>query len=200
MNRKRRQPGLTLLETRVAVSIILMLIGVLATAGKKLRLRSEIMLTRSTMDVLDAALEVYHDVYGDFVPMAATQAQCELALLGTVPPNTVAISSGAFPNTDWDNAVLYYLLRYEPKSRQVVGSLVPAVLNWRDVDGVKLQIEIPTGATEVPGFRVVDAWDTPLDYQYAPTGSSFPGTADFPRIRSAGPDKVFDTEDDLTNL
>ena len=202
------QRGLTLLETLVAVGIILMLVGVLATVGKKIRLHSETQLTKSTMAVLGTALEMYHSEHNAFVPMVSSQTEFKTALGG----GTVFFSQGSFPSTadtedDWRNAVLYYFLDRDPHCRKILSALTEQVITSRDDAGRVVQIEIPTEATVLPWIRVIDAWGTPLDYRYDrrspndPTDpAEFPGTADFPQIRSAGPDKTLDTADDLTNL
>ena len=40
-------------------------------------------------------------------------------------------------------------------------------------------------------IRLIDPWGTAFRYEYAPA------TMSFPRITSAGPDRQFDTTDDL---
>ncbi len=191
--------GLTLLETLVAAAIILTLIGVLATASKKLRLRSEIDLTRSTMGVLETALEVYFNEHDDFVPMASDQNAFRDAVFGIGAGQTVTISSGTFPagDPDWDNAALYYFLNRDPQSRSIVSALSPRMLSGRDAAGTPLAIEVPTGAPAVHWVRVLDAWGTPLDYLYNVPGATGPYT--LPILRSAGPDRRLNTEDDITN-
>lgn len=194
--------GLTLLETLVAAAIILTLIGVLATAGKGLRRRSEIDLTRSTMGVLETALEVYFDEYNDFVPMASDQSAFETLIGGTVTFSPGTFTGGVHPAADWRNAAMYYYLEREPKSRSILSALAADRVTGRDDAGAVLVIEIrhSTETTDnLHWIRVLDAWGTPLDYRYDPTGTVFPEAVSFPMLRSAGPDRVFNNNDDVTN-
>jgi len=63
-----------------------------------------------------------------------------------------------------------------------------------------------TPAEQISLYRFVDAWENPLRYEYRKDGMTIPGsippatyttTDQFPIIRSAGPDGVFGTNDDI---
>jgi len=71
-------------------------------------------------------------------------------------------------------------LRSVPDSRQVLDQLDPGL--------VKSQ----TGLPDVPELR--DPWGTVLDYIYAPAEGDT-----FPELISAGPDKQFGTDDDISS-
>ena len=177
------------MEMLVTVAVILVLIGVLAMTGKKIRQRSEVELTRSILEVLDSAMEVYYDRYHEFVPMVSGEAGFDALI-----PGGTTITQGTFPAGDWDNAALYYFLSADPQSRAVLNSLVSRMITNQDASGLDLMIQIPTGSQAVSWIRVLDAWKTPLDYEYNAASDTFP------TLRSAGPDKVMHTEDDVTNL
>ena len=53
------------------------------------------------------------------------------------------------------------------------------------------RIENKRGTTQTAP-EIYDPWGTPLDYRYV-------AGENFPRLISAGPDKTFDTKDDMTN-
>jgi hypothetical protein len=53
-------------------------------------------------------------------------------------------------------------------------------------------VQVQIGATTYDWVRFVDAWGTAIAYKYT-TGDAFPV------LISAGPDKNFDTKDDLNS-
>ena len=73
---------------------------------------------------------------------------------------------------------LYTELHNVPGSREVLEKISEKVI--KD-DGVTLGV-----------YRIYDPWGTVLDYTYI-SGDNFP------KLTSAGPDKTFDTDDDITN-
>lgn len=87
------------------------------------------------------------------------------------------------PELDFDNApvhmeLLYERLMSEPASRKVLAHLArfPAADDSPDVDIAMVR----------------DPWGTVLDYRFGPDD-------DLPEFISAGPDKVFGTEDDISS-
>lgn len=94
--------------------------------------------------------------------------------------------------------ILYTTIRWGYDLRTPLGEKVKYPEKLRDVLGVTLprtRIEIlPEGEC-----ALVDSWGR--DYDYSSTHKGLKGgRADLPLIRSAGPDGVFDTEDDLTSV
>ena len=96
---------------------------------------------------------------------------------------------GDFPGQsvmDFTNAVahseyLYRELYSIPSSRKILEKVSDSLIK-HDVD---------TG-TVPPVPEIYDPWGTPLDYRYAPGDN-------FPELVSAGPDKIFDNADDISN-
>lgn len=87
------------------------------------------------------------------------------------------------PELDYANAAVHMQLLYErlmaePASRQVL-THVPGFVTKGDQTGLDMS-------------QVRDPWGTVLDYRYGPND-------DFPELISAGPDKVFGTEDDISS-
>ena len=62
-----------------------------------------------------------------------------------------------------------------------------------DVDDPNVIISI-AGGQDAGLFRVVDSWNMPLEYIRRANDEK-----NFPLIRSAGPDRIFGTEDDIVN-
>lgn len=90
----------------------------------------------------------------------------------------------AQPELDFANATvhmqwLYEQLMAEPASRKVLSHLArfPAKEDGPDLEAAPIR----------------DPWGTVLDYRFGPDD-------DFPEFISAGPDKVFGTEDDISSM
>ena len=86
-----------------------------------------------------------------------------------------------FVNVSQHSEDLYRELYSIPSSRKVLEKISDSLIK-HDFD---------TG-TVPPVPEIYDPWGTPLDYRYAPGGN-------FPELVSAGPDKIFDNADDITN-
>jgi type II secretory pathway pseudopilin PulG len=86
-----------------------------------------------------------------------------------------------FVNVSGHSDYLYGELYSIPSSRKILEKVSYSLIK-HDVD---------TGIVP-PVPEIYDPWGTPLDYRYAPGDN-------FPELISAGPDKIFDTADDITN-
>jgi len=95
--------------------------------------------------------------------------------LGTFPPQADADFSEAVDHGEQ----LYEALRSVPASRQI--------LNRIDRSLVK------GDASSDDLFNVCDPWGEVLDYRYDPN------VGNFPELISAGPDRTFDTTDDISS-
>lgn len=196
MRRNRKQFAVTLLEMLTALAIILLLTGLLAGLGKKLKLQSQVQLTESTLSVLALALEQYHEVQGAFPPMiydfdndGDVGDDDFLDITGIVVD---PIGQGAFTPEVWNSGGLHFFLDREPKSRSIIKSLDATLMSNLDDSGQALRIfGVPPVSWSWIIFR--DPWDHVLDYRYNPLSGSFP------LLVSAGKDGLFDTEDDITS-
>ena len=86
-----------------------------------------------------------------------------------------------FVNVPAHSEYLYGELYSIPGSRKILEKVSDSLIK-HDVD---------TGAVP-PVPEIYDPWGTPLDYRYAPGDN-------FPELVSAGPDKIFGNDDDITN-
>ncbi len=111
-------------------------------------------------------------------------------------------------------AVMYFFLSMVPECRETLGNIDQALLksdhkvspaskNY-DEDYLKITVD----GRDYPWTRVIDPWGTPLRYDYysnqieelSPSFSQRAQTIrNFPLITSAGPDREFGTDDDITN-
>ena len=72
MKRKQKTNGLTLIEILVAIAIVAILSAGLYVVGGRVETQAKIKQTESTIKMLEAALEQYHDFYGKFPDPAIT--------------------------------------------------------------------------------------------------------------------------------
>jgi prepilin-type N-terminal cleavage/methylation domain-containing protein len=113
---------------------------------------------------------------------------------------------------------LYFILSQVPDCRKTLGKIDKSLLTNKGIDRVTdVNIAVPSGATatsttNLPFTRIIDPWGTTLRYDYYPEYADYTGTIipykdyrdsakrTFPVITSAGPDKRFDTADDISNV
>lgn len=134
----------------------------------------------------------------------------EKVLSTETAPTTVTIepldADGYDPNCS-GSAVLYYFLSRIPQCRQTLDRIDGSLITNEGSMGSDMKITID--GQEYPFFMFIDAWQRPLRYDYYDEGYYYESPPDFnlmnkskrtfPLITSAGPDKLFDTADDITN-
>ena len=93
------------------------------------------------------------------------------------------------PERNYANAVIHSEFLY----KELYSIPGPAkILEKIDGSLIKNQYSPPTVPLAQTGPEIYDLWGTALDYRYA-IGENFP------RLTSAGPDKIFGTSDDMSN-
>ncbi|MGB7583044.1 MAG: prepilin-type N-terminal cleavage/methylation domain-containing protein [Sedimentisphaerales bacterium] len=136
-------------------------------------------------------------------------------------PPQVTISGGTNDPTFSGSEALYFILRQVPDCRVTLDKIDKSLLtnNSNDSPPAPLTINLITGTTTItfPFTRIIDPWGTPLRYDYYPEYADYilanPGgnwanyvtyrnsaKKTFPVITSAGPDRQFDTADDISNV
>ncbi len=182
----KNKTGLTLVEILVTVAIVAVLMSIFIVAAAHVKKQSEIKLAESTIAVLVASLEQYHDYKGEFPPQWNTQVDLETELKGV-------IILGVYDLNYSSSAVLYFKLNQIPASRRILDSIQNSLKTYKDASGGDLIIEIPLASGNfVSLVRIIDPWDRPLRYTYQQGDN-------FPVIRSDGSDGVKDTDDDITS-
>ncbi len=132
------------------------------------------------------------------------------------PIVTIYISGGIYDPKISGSEALYFVLRQVPDCRATLDKIDKSLLTNKDSSGNSITITI--GASPVlPFTRIIDPWGTTLRYDYYPeyadyhlayptkSGSDYidyrnSAKKTFPVITSAGPDKHFDTADDISNV
>ncbi|MEN6307378.1 MAG: prepilin-type N-terminal cleavage/methylation domain-containing protein [Anaerohalosphaeraceae bacterium] len=198
------QKAFTLLEVLITLAIILILVGALAGTGQYLRIRSETQLTATTIEIINAALEQYHEQYRAFPfrnrnidsdlskadPYNLAQFQLDTGMEITV--GTLTEKDGT-DQVIWNasSAALYYYLNRYDVSKSILDTLANRMIT--NVDAMTSQpVKMTMGGVTYDVPRFIDAWGMSLQYEYMDQYA-------FPKIMSAGPDKVFGTTDDLGN-
>lgn len=202
MRTDRRQFGMTLLEVLVTLTVILILVGALGGVGVHLKKQAEIRLTEGTIDVLVTAIEQFYDSTnpgtfpfetrdddGDGVAHEYQTLYLETDLNGTV------VNPADHPDEYASSEMLYYRLSQNPDSARFIDTLSDVMISNKAPNGNPLYIDVTVG-TETNRYdliRFIDAWGMPIRYAYDPVLDAFP------ILTSAGPDKTFDSPDDIRN-
>ncbi|MHC4237975.1 MAG: prepilin-type N-terminal cleavage/methylation domain-containing protein [Planctomycetota bacterium] len=199
MRSVRGQSGMSLMEVLAALAIILILIGSLIGVGSFVKTRAQLDLTKGLLETLCTALGQY---YSDQTPNAFpfdTPDTGGDGILGNdylVNPDLMndlqGTVNGGLLDEDASSAALFYFLDQYPSSRAVVEDLANTLVTNKDDSGMNITFTFTVAVNTIDLPRYVDPWGTSIRYVY------LAGTA-FPVLTSAGPDKVFDTPDDITS-
>jgi prepilin-type N-terminal cleavage/methylation domain-containing protein len=174
MKIKINNNGFTLLELLIVVALITILVSMVLMATKGSWIDANKKLTESTIALLDSALEEYRE-YKTYDPTSNLIFPNPNALSAIVDFNS---PMNPYPFETSHSASLYAQLDLVPEAKKVLERLDNSQVNLEKV------------FNKYPVF--FDAWKTPLNYLYV-------DGMNFPLIISAGPDKKFDTTDDITN-
>ena len=200
---------MTLTEVLVALVVVLILISATFRLGRYVTTRSQVQLTQSMLGVIETALEQYYSDVGAFPfyspdspdnrPNVYLEDDLEVHISDANFGLDVAVAGGNLDNeldgrdmpiSGASSAGLYYFLDRQPNSRGMVGAISNMLITNRDANDTPLMILI--GGEQRDLVRFVDPWGTSLWYRHQ-TGWAFP------QIISAGPDRVFGTDDDIKN-
>ncbi|OHB58225.1 MAG: hypothetical protein A2Y12_02310 [Planctomycetes bacterium GWF2_42_9] len=209
MRGNRKNLGLTGVEIMVAVAVLAVLVGAVIGLTTHIRAQANKELAKSTIIMLGTALEQYYDYWHEYPPDCNYASKSEIESLYNV--NSVTVSP-ALDTQFAGSGMLYYSLRRTPSSNKILGKLHDKALSAKNADNPAqdMELEITYGGTmqvyEYPFFYTQDPWNMPLRYSRTwatptlnRTDKDFKFTKDFPKLESAGPDKTFDTEDDITS-
>jgi prepilin-type N-terminal cleavage/methylation domain-containing protein len=137
------------------------------------------------------------------------------ALYFTTPP-TLSFFGIAQHDTSYSGSeALHFILSQVPDCRTTLDKIDKSLLTNKGIDKVTdITITIqssPTMTMTYPFTRIIDPWGKTLRYDYYPEFADYTGGGfykdyrdsakrTFPVITSAGPDKRFDTADDISNV
>lgn len=165
----RHNVGLTLVEMLVVLSILVLTTGIVISMALQVHNTSKERELENAFGVLKGALQAYYEETGAF-PL---QDEADTSGVSqTDLPDFLIERAGDH------TAAVYEALESVPASRAFLKKLNALVVKG-DV-------------TQGEPVRLYDMWGTPLDYRYL-QGESFP------QFISAGPDKLFQTEDDISS-
>ena len=234
MKNKPEKLGMTLVEILLAVVILLMLISITVTIGRRIEQQAAERLTRETLSLIDTALGEFVDFryqykdqkYKDLkFPLDcndldnSNKSEIEDTLKEAFGYNSVSLNlnSDHDPN-DFGCEVMYFILNMVPASRDILDEIDQSLILKDGTITINLNSN-----EEQPLMRIVDAWGKTLHYSYYYNNFEDNGykqvdipeklrepdyynddnwdgeTRPFPVITSAGQDKEFGTDDDITN-
>lgn len=179
--------------------IILILVSALIGVGSYVKDRGNIDLTKGMLETLCSSLSQYYNDFESF-PFDADLNFDEVAFENTFLPVVANVTpDNSLEGTDGDgatvltasSAALFYFLDKNPSSRAIAGDIPASMMTNKDENGTAITVTIGTNPPiDLP--RYIDPWEMSIRYEY------LAGTA-FPILTSAGPDKLFDTPDDITS-
>lgn len=216
MEKYERKSGFTLIEMLVVVTLIMVLMAITLTVATNLDTKAKEQLTRNTIALVDAALQEFEDYrfvynntvsdYSGFVfpldcnnfDITQLQTQIEQATGST----TVVIAPAANHDISYSGCeAMYFFLSRVPQCRELLDRIDDSLITGKDKAGIEMKITVD--GIEYPFKRVVDAWGLALRYDYYDENLASSdwkkSRKTFPVVISAGPDKIFDTNDDIRN-
>lgn len=212
------QIGLTLVEMLIVVAVITLLASMVIGIAARLDSQSKERLAENTFALLNAALGQFQDFgynymddyYRDFEfpidcnSLTRPDLENELGKALDMPGEISITPTGAAYDPNYSgSAALYFFLSQVPASRQTLDKIDGSLITNENSDRDELEIEV--GERRYPLQRVIDPWGETLRYSYYDNGREVSDEPDsdeprnFPIVTSAGPDRIFGTNDDMTN-
>lgn len=207
--------AVTLVEMVIVIAVIGLLVSMVVGISIRIDNQSKEKLTADTISILTAAIEQFGDYQyqykspdytgldfpldcNDFVDAEFTQT-LEKAL--GFAAGSIIISDGTHLNEYSGSEALYFFLNMIPECRKTLDRIDESLITNRDEDGNRMKIFVDK---EYSLLRIIDPWGKTLRYDYYRSDPStfepyYNSKRNFPVIISAGPDRNFDTDDDITN-
>ena len=211
-----KKEAFTLIEMLIVVAVIAVLVTIVASTATHIDNQAKAQLTESTIGILTAALGQFRDYeyqykhtnYADFdFPLdcndfdnigLADTVQNALGLLA----GSVSISGGVHDLSYSGSEALYFFLSRVPECRSTLDKIDGSLITNEGSDKQPMSITVDTRS--YPLLRIIDPWGETLRYDYYNEDVLDPvlrskTKRNFPVITSAGPDKTFNTGDDITS-
>jgi prepilin-type N-terminal cleavage/methylation domain-containing protein len=207
-NRQKTKRCFTLVEMLVVIAIVAILASLVIGIASRIEAREKEKHCRSTLALLTTALAQFHE-YG-FNYKHSDYTACTFPLdcndfltddIKSTLGDALGVGAGNVsipdPNASYSgNEVMYLLLSMVPASRATLGKIDKKLMVSRDAT-------ITIDGKVYPLLRIIDTWGTELRYDCydeSKTGvERDKSKRNFPVITSAGPDRKFDTTDDITS-
>jgi prepilin-type N-terminal cleavage/methylation domain-containing protein len=224
-NKQQTKTGFTLVEMVVVIAIVAVLATMVIGIAAHIDSRKDQKRAGRTLTLLNTALGQFHD-YGfsydkdsDYTafgfPLDCNgfdKDGVEDALEAALGLEAGAVIIIGAHNPDYSgNEVMYLLLSMVPSSRQTLEKIDKKLITSLGSDKQPMEITIGSAEDlrEYQLFRVLDPWGTALQYDYydeqlppittAELNTMKDSKKSFPLVTSAGPDRLFGTDDDITN-
>jgi len=203
MGKGRRQFGFTLVEMLVALALVLILISSVMRLGQYIKTRASVQLTRSALAVIDTALQQYYSDFNGTFPFSTdldndgnsdvfVKTTLETLLAATINAENLLEKDGNAVGQSFASSVgLYWYLYRLPNSRAIIDAITPSLIAIKHPQETQQKLTATIGGTVYDLPRFVDTWGMSLRYEYVPKADTFP------KVTSAGPDRVFGTDDDI---
>ena len=190
----------------VTLAVVLILISATARLGQYVKTRSSVQLTQSALAVIDTALQQYYDDFNKKFSFSTDlnddgiandvylKTHLEAQLGATINADKLMEKDGKDVDQSFaSSAGIFWFLHRSPDSRSIIEAITPSLMAVKHPQETKQKLTATVGGIVYDLPRFIDPWGMSLRYAYAPKADTFP------KVTSAGPDRVFGTEDDIEN-
>ena len=224
MENYKDKTGVTLVEMLVVVFIVALLASTVISIATRIDNQGKERMVEGTFALLDAALGQFRD-HGycykedssysnqekafyqrlDFPLDCSDFDQVGLeAILTESLDRPISINASDHDPKYSGSEALYFFLSRVPASRKTLEGIDESQITNKGSN--KQEMKITVDGEEYSLLRIIDPWGETLRYDYYAEEKDEPdlgkrekGKRSFPLITSAGPDRKFDTDDDITN-
>ncbi len=198
MKSYRYKTGVTLIEMLIVVGIIAILAALVITTAGRIEARANAQLTESTIVLIIAAVEQFRDYeyeYPQYQTPDFSALKFPLDCSGIDVSDIEAALDAATPlNIDYaPDEVWYYFLSRVPECRKTLDKIAPSLKQ-------STTIITDNNGREYFFLKIVDPWGNKIrysyDYDYTPDHKD---SWTFPVITSAGPDRIYGNDDDISS-
>lgn len=220
MKNRKHKCGVTLIEMLIVLAILALLATMVIGIASQIDNKSKEKLTKNTIEILTAALEQFreygyrykHPAYFDFeFPLDCNDFSVDTlqTTLASALAASVSITAGTHEPDFSGSEVLYLLLSRIPECKETLEKIDSSLITDKDYLGNQMKILIDD--QQYPLLRIVDPWlergktaktGKSLRYDYYDEKVTPPNPREkrsFPVITSAGPDGIFNTNDDISS-
>jgi type II secretory pathway pseudopilin PulG len=224
MSSYKNNKAITLIEVVTVVAIVAIMIAMVMTLAGRFENLSDERTIKQAFVTLSGALTEFSE-YGYRYNTSSTSLSTDAkkfyanlkfpldcpddlsqkatvqTLLTDVLGQNVTFSAGD-PNLN--SGVLYFFLSRVPEGRIALAKIDRSLITNKDDNGDKVIIEVGVDKIQYPFLWIIDPWNNAIRYDYYDEKEmDFDIREDtkktFPLLRSAGPDGVFSTSDDITS-
>jgi len=216
MNSYKEKHGFTLVELLIVITVIAILSSLVITTAARIQSKAKEQLTENTIAILTAALEQFRDAgyrydnsvvdYSEFdFPLDCNDPvkhPFDETLKNALGATTVLIGpAGGHKVEDSECEAMYFFLSRVPECREILDKIDRSLITSEGANkqAMSIVIDFSGNSRTYPLLRVIDPWGKTLRYNYYKDKINPKDRKNFPLVASAGPDKQFETSDDISN-